>query len=290
MKRLSVIVCALCLSVSLAAQVKLSYNPAKGETYVNTAATSSTVKQNIMGQDLDVKQSQEMVLEYVITDNTAAGVVERVTIKGIKMQISSMMLTLNYDSKQPSVGSGELDGVFSKMLSVLIDKSFTMVQSSDGSVQSITGLDGLADAMMKAVEGDQMGQMLAPQIGESFSEAAMKQSVAQTMKFYPTVPVKAGDPWGGMLDLGNGQMNMALDIVYTLASVGDKECAITYVGTMKEGGDMTGDMTGTITVDTATGIPMRIESTIKYKGTVATQGMEIAIDGTQQSQSSMLKP
>ncbi|MDR0972482.1 MAG: DUF6263 family protein [Prevotellaceae bacterium] len=280
----------LCLSLSVSAQVKLTFNPDKGATYLYTSESNSEVKQNIMGQDFDMKQSMRMSMEMKIADKTATAISEEITFKSMKLEIESPMFSLGYDSENPNKSYGEYDGIIKSILGAMPGKKFTAKLGTDGSVTSVDGMQAIVEEMTKAVAGDQMGEMLVPQLAGNFSDEAMKAQLEQNSKIYPAKSVKAGDTWTNKLN-GNasGGVDYTIDITYTLKSTDAKQSVIEWKGTMSSNTQLSITMNGTTTLDTKTGVPVQIDYTLVTKGTVSAEGMDVEMSNTAKNKITYVK-
>jgi len=295
MKRIAFAVLFLVSGLAIAsAQVKLSFNPEKGKKYEYQTEMIQSIKQNVMGQEIPVEI--EMSTKYLmeIKDKTSQETTMHLTYEEMAYIISSPMMKMGYDSKNPVENPSEIDQMLSKMFDQLIGQSIVVLIAPNGSVKSVTGMDVIGANMANALAGDnQMTAQLGAQMKQQFNDANMNNMFEQSFKFYPDNPVKVGNSW----DLENTMMmnnvNTGSKTKYTLKSVNRNIAAIAVEGEieMNMGAGMEGKVTGTqagaMTVDAKTGLPLSGEVSQNMKGALKVQGMDVQMEMTTKTKTSI---
>jgi len=276
------------------AQVKLSFNPEKGTKYEYQTEMTSNNKSNVMGQEVPVEM--EISLKYLmeIMDKTPQEIQVQFTCQEIAYIISSPMMKMGYDSKKPIENPSNMDNIFGKMLNGMLGSSIMMVFGHDGSVKSITGMEIIAENMTNAVanDGQIAAQMVAP-VKQQFSETSMKSSFEQSFKIYPDHPVRTGNSWNMESVTMLNNMNTNFKSKYTLKNTNRNITAVAVVSDMEINpvagmeGKLAGTQTGTINIDTKTGLPVKSDMTQNIKGSVSTQGMEVQMEMVTKTKSSI---
>ena len=267
------------------AQIKLSFNPEKGKKYEYQQELIQVIKQNAMGQEIPMETELSTTYLMEIKDKTLQETQVQFTYRDFVFIVSSPMMKMGYDSKNPIANPSEMDQMFGKMFSTFIGQPMMVVIAPDGSVKSVTGMDAIFENMLKAIASDgQVAAQLGAQMKPQFSDAAQKKSFEQLFKFYPTNPVKMGDSWNMENTTTVTNMNTHLKTKYTLKGVSKNVATIAMEGDMEMTpgmgmeGKLSGTQTGTMSVDTKTGMIISSETTQNIKGAVKTQGIDLLMD------------
>ena len=271
----------------VSAQVKLSFNPEKGKKYEYQTELIQLSKNTAMGQEMASEMEMSMKYLMEIAEKTPQETKAQFTYQDISYIITSPMMKMGYDSKNPIENPSDMDKMLGKMFGTLIGKPFTLTITPDGSVKSVTGMDAIAENMTQSVAANgQMAAQMSGAIKQQFGENAIKGSFEQSLKIYPANAVKAGDSWvvENTLDISN--MNTKTKTKYTLKGIKNNMADIVVESTleMKPGagmeGSLTGTQTGTMQVDVKTGMPVSSDMSQSIKGTLKTQGIDILTDMT----------
>ena len=274
----------------VSAQVKLSFNPEKGKKYEYLTEVVQITKNTAMGQEMSSETEMNMKYLMEVVEKTSQETQAQFTYQDISYIVTSPMMKMGYDSKNPIETPSDMDKMLDKMFGTLIGKPFTLTIAPDGSVKSVTGMDAIVENMSKAVDADgQIAAQMSGAIKQQFSENAIKNMFEQSLKTYPDKTVKAGDSWTveNTADISN--MNLKMKNKYTLKEIKKNlaDIAVESDLEMKPGAGMegllTGTQTGVMSVDTKTGIPVSSDLTQIVKGTLKTQGIDILMDMTTKS-------
>ena len=285
MKKKIIICASLCLISSLitvSAQIKLSFNPEAGKKYEYRVDMTQNLKQTVMEQEVPVDMEMSSTYMMEIKSKTPQETHVQFTYMDFTFSVSSAMMNSKYDSKKPTENPSEMDKMFGKMFSTLIDKPFTAVFAPDGSVKSITGMEAIIKNMLDAVSSDgQMAAQVGAQMSQQFNDEAMKNMFGQSFNFYPEKAVKIGDSWDMKNSISVGGMNVNINANNTLKEIKTNMATIGLTGDIDmdmEVGKLTGKQTGTMTIDSATGIPITSEISQNMSGSIKAQGMDIQME------------
>ncbi len=272
----------LCLLVGFSftmAQVKLAFNPDKGVKYRYCVGMLQDIKQKVMeqsipmtqklttGYDMEViaKNKEEMTVSFLFVD--------------IYYEISSSMLNIKYDSRNPSSDATGMNAIFTKLFGSMLGKKLNAVILPDGSVKSVTGMEAIVEEMMKRLEADgAMGTQIGQNMQQQFNDEAMCKSFEQSLKVYPSKSLKIGDSYEVIQENNLAGLGVGVKSIYQLDSV-DKETAYMTVKSEISGmeGKLTGNQVGSVQFDLKTGILKLSDMEQKFTGTLATQGVEVAL-------------
>jgi len=119
------------------AQIKLSFNPPKGKKYEYRQETIQSVKQNVMGQEIPMETEMSTTYLMEIKDKTPQETQTQLTYRDLVFIVSSPIVKIGYDSRNPIENPSEMDQMFSKMFSGWIDKSIMFPTSTVFSVPTL---------------------------------------------------------------------------------------------------------------------------------------------------------
>ena len=267
------------------AQVKLSFNPPKGAKYEYQTEMIQDAKQSVMGQEIPVETEVSMNYLMEIMDKTPQETTVQITYQEVAYIISSPMMNMGYDSKNPIENPSDFDQMLAKMFSKILGQSFVLVIAPDGSVKSVTGMDAIGESMSSAIASDgQMIAQLGAQMKLQFNDDAMKNTFEQSFKIYPADAVRTGNSWNTKNTMTVNGMNTDISTKYTLKSVSRNVATIAVEGEveMTPGagmeGKVAGTQSGTMTVDTGTGLSLTGDVSQNIKGALKVQGMDVQME------------
>lgn len=264
--------------ITVSAQIKLSFNPKSGAKYEYQMEVVQNIKQNIMGQKMPMETEMKGTYQMEIKEKTSQEIHAQLTYQGFTFLVSSPMMKVRYDSKVPNENPSETDKMFEEIFNALIGKPFTIIFTPDGSVKSVSGMSVIIESMLDTIVAD--GQ-IAAQMSQQFSDESMKNMLEQSFNFYPDHVVKVGDSWNMETTIPMNNMNFGIKTKNTLKKISTNEATIKAAGNiaMDMGvGKFTGTQTGTMIVDTATGLPVTSDISQKIKGSIKAQGMAIQME------------
>ena len=277
----------------VSAQVKLSFNPEKGKKY--EYQTEAVIMTNIavMGQNISTEMEMSMKYLMEVVGKTSQETLAQFTYQDISYIVTSPMMNMGYDSKNPSENPSDMDKMIEKIFSAFIGKSFALSVAPDGTVNSVTGMDAIVESMTQSVAaGGQIAAQISEAVKQQFNENATKNMFEQSFKFYPENTVKAGDSWTVDNTLEISNMDTKTKTKYTIKEIKKNIAAIAVESTleMKPGagmeGTLTGTQTGTMQVDTKTGMPVLHDMSQTIKGPIKSQGMEMLMEMTTKAKTS----
>jgi hypothetical protein len=228
-----------------------------------------------------------------IKDKTPQEIQTQFTYREVAYSISSPMMKMGYDSKNPVENLSEMDKILYKIFGSMIDKPFMAVIAPDGSVKSVTGMDAIAESMSAAISADgPMAAQIGEQMKQLFGGDAIKSSFEQSFKMYPANAVNVGDSWNMENTMMISNMNASFKTKYTLKAVNRNMATIAVESTIEietgagMEGKLAGTQTGTIVVDTETGLHVTGDMLQNIVGIVKAQGMEVQMEMTTNAKTS----
>ena len=278
----------LSVSMLVQAQVKLSFNPEKGQKYSYLFETEQDMKQTFMGQELPTQVVMTMLMDMDISEKNNDETTLTSTYNAIKMSIANPMMSVEYDSQRPKENPTEIENMIATIFLGLIGKSFSVNIDQTGSVKSVSGMDELIQGLLRVLPQDNpaMQQMSGPFL-QSFNDDAMKNMFEQSFKIYPANPVNVGDSWEGNITTAIMGMNQTMNNTYMLKAIEGNTAVMDVASTFvfnPEGsieGEISGSQSGQMSLDVKTGMPQTSSVIQKYQGKLNAQGAEIllAVEG-----------
>lgn len=260
------------------AQIKLSFNPAKGSRYDYLYQTEQTTLIEVQGQNIQMGMSMYVAYDMVTKEKSKDGFILEAKYTDLGISMLSDKVSLQYDSKKPEADTTQQSRLFGKILSAMLNKPFSIHFLNDGSVTSVSGMDAISEGMHQAA-GDQ--PELAGIFQEAFSETSMKNIFEQSFKFYPSSPIRVGDHWTVDMAFPAFGMDIRMKNNYTLQSVEKKIAQIRLTSDFDfssvngQGMNMSGIQSGEMKVDVKTGVPLSATLTQQIKGTQEIQGNNV---------------
>ena len=281
--------------------VDLKFNLEKGKTYVYGLKTHFDLNMDMGGKKMNTGGDADFGFDMKVDDVDAQG--NRMlscTYDGIRFKMSAMGMDMGYDSKNVGDTSKEnmMSGMFRKIFSGMLDKTFKMTMSPKGEVSKIEGIKELMESMAGHMDvAENMKAQMQKTMEQTFSDEKIKQNFEQGFAFYPANPVKIGDTWSKNLTQNMNTMAMNVDTKYSLKEINNNTVNLDVAGTIRSAGndssvtkgmDMKGDSKGTMEIDRSTGfvkhssMDMTIKVTAPGMAAPMDMKMTITIEGKQQ--------
>jgi len=247
-----------------------------GETYHYTSSSSSTIVQEMNGQENTIELDMEAKMIFTVLEETDKGYRMDVQYGNISNSMTTQMGEMSFNS------DGEGEDAMSMVFKALTEQTFQVELSYSGEVLGVTGIDQMWENAMSVVSelsDEQAGQLLG-QLKESFGEKSFIQSIQMAFDAIPEGKVKIGDEW-----TKEGTMKTTITMntasVYQLKAVED-DVAILSVTTavntdseeihdlnnMQVRYEMGGVLEGTVRLSLSTGWLVKSEQTQEIKGTM----------------------
>lgn len=183
----------------------LKFNPSVGTTGNLEMDIDMNIDMEMMGQQMNTKQSMQMGGAIEVVDNTEDAVTSKMNYKYFTMNMDvPMMGKMTYDSRKED-NEGMMAAAMDEAMKEMIGKEMTMVQSHSGKTISMEGI--------KAMEQLQQGN------------TNMNISSVLGMSQFPDKAVKVGESWKS--EIGDKNSPYKFDATYTLKEVKDGKAIIT---------------------------------------------------------------
>lgn len=263
-------------------KVTLELKLEKGQEFKMVSETDQDISMKVMGFKNDMHQAMSFYTKFDVLGEKGEGYEMKVTYDRIKYKIESGMMgsLIDYDSEGDGESSDNpMMAAMDDGFDVMVGKSFNIVMSRQGKVESVSGLDELMSAMQEKSGGAEAQTMSADDL-----EKMMQNMIA----IFPKTQVGVGDTWGSKTKLG-GQYPMEMETDYKVEEIDankvylNVEAEITMdsemelpdgVGSMNMGGEMEGSME----VDRKSGMVLSSNMTMDMKGNVKAGPIDTPIE------------
>jgi hypothetical protein len=284
-----------CLTITLA-QEKLSFSPELGAKWEFQTDVVQNIKQTANGREMS--REEKVVTTYLmsIKNRNAKETEVQLTYQDISYMMTSPMAVWGYDSKKPFEnptnrdGSNEriasLDKMHERIFGSAIGKTITVAIAPDGSVNSVSGIETVAESITQAIANDgEMGAYLSStMIDQFFTENAVKELIEQSWKIYPVADVKVGDTWN--MENKWGEVPNMITNTKSQCALKHHGGGIALVGVEATvevditGGKLTGNQSGNLQINLKKGMPDWSLWTRNIKGDVVSMGMNMVMEVT----------
>lgn len=252
-------------------KVELRLRPEQGKTY--TVAMEVNSESKVMGMSNNTVMNMEMAMTAdEVTDEQS---IFSTTYDRMAMSMESPMGSMMYDSDDPEGASGMMGEMMKPAFDKLLEANLTITFNEQGEVIASKGMEELFSDMpgMESV-GDQVN--------------AADQFGAATAVF-PDYAVGVGDSWEKEIT-NSSSVPILMRATYTVKEITASEVQIGLLGTiakaegenavaaMAQLEDITGDFTGDIVVDRASGWTKTAVITQNMQMKMTQQGMALTVD------------
>jgi len=239
--------------------------------------------QEIMGQDMQMDMTTYYSMD-VAGDNGGTKTITT-AIDRLKMRTEVAGFKVDFDTDKPFSSSDTTDmmgksmGALNKVFGAIKGQTFTMKVNPEGKILAVTGFEdmakNIADSMQ--LEGEERNEMMK-QFDAQFNANEMTQSLERFWYFFPNKEVKVGDSWQKSIQMG-GKMPGKYNSTYKVTEIEGDMVTIDEVSKIDasetEEVSMTGDVKGTIVVDSRTGLIVTADQDMKVKA--SSKGMSFDI-------------
>lgn len=268
---ITLIVTACSGGKSAGEKVELRLRPEQGKAY--TVAMEVNSESKVMGMSNNTVMNMDITMTAdKVTDEQS---IFSATYDRMAMSMETPMGSMMYDSDDPESANGMMGEMMKPAFDKLLEANLTMTFNEQGEVIASKGMEELFSDMpgMESM-GDQVD--------------AADQFGAATAVF-PDYAVGVGDSWEKEIT-NSSTMPMLMRATYTVKEITTNEVQIGLLGTiaraegenaiaaMAQIEDVTGDFTGDIVVDRATGWTKKAVITQNMQMKMTQQGMALTVD------------
>ena len=249
-----------------------------GATYRTQITTEQTVEQAQQGGTQQTTTIHQMILSYSIREVAADGTIQ---VDSIHEQVTITQenpggTAVRYDSANPSANQNA--EAYAAIYAPIIGQPIAMQFAPNGEVTNITGLEAIIEASLGKSPAGPQREQLRQMMTDNVKQSLINDSGNLV---FPNQPIQVGASWPQKNTLSNSLFTMAMDTTYTLTERKDgiATIAVKAIGTLLPGQParmmgmekkltMQGDETGTVSINEATGWPIRTQIQQTFAGTL----------------------
>lgn len=258
-------------------------NPELGKKYTYSIINKSEIEQEINDQDVDNSNILELGTEYVFDRDTMPGYMLTIRYNKFRLSIKAMDEEKVLDAADATTSALPVDKMFAAFDNAVI----TAHTDTTGAVTGINGVEKIKEKMTGLAGSDEEArQMLDGSLKQYLNEQFFKQMVEGNLKTFSERRMKVGDTISVSTPVG-GELNVTASVIYKLVSIkngvakiiSDALIDISEKSLIIDNTDivasMKGKQTGTIEIETGSGMLIASETELSLKGTMQVTGNEL---------------
>lgn len=203
---------AVLMAAAARAAEPLKWAPKAGEALKYALSQSLENKTGGQGQEFSNKADLDLDMTWKVNAVSGDGTIDlALTIDRARTKITAPGAVLNYDSQDKKTAAAPANQIWAKAYDAVLGKPYAIKLSPRGEVVEVKLPEGasaaLADSPLAA----------GADAGSFFSEAGVKNFLAQVLPKLPADPIAKGATWNSELTLPSGPVKLQFKTKYTLA-------------------------------------------------------------------------
>lgn len=274
-----------CQSASKASGTKLlKFNPKQGDGYDYTMVWD--LEQKIMENDVKISMDALYSMDVTGDDGTVKTLTTKYKSFKLSMKMTGFEMDIDTDKPLPPLTPEEVQAdpslIVKRAFTGIAGKSFTMKIDAEGKILEVTGFDEILKSMVDSFGvNENMKAMMTASLKDQFSDQNAKDMFAQVITIFPNKDVKVGDEWDKSFSIG-GKIAAKYTTHFTVKQIdGDLVTLATKTKIEptegSESSEINGDQTGTMLVDSKTGLVVNAEFDQNIKS--STSGVSVDMKG-----------
>ncbi|MES2267328.1 MAG: DUF6263 family protein [Bacteroidota bacterium] len=190
----------------------------KDSTYYLTTSANLDIDQFIQNKHQLVKTTITGRMSHKVIAVKDTLYTMDVAYQSLKMNMEIGGNAINFDS------NGDTTNVFSKLMSRLTGKAFTLVMSKRGQIVTIQNTEKLFQNILDGfpqLDEQKKSQLLA-QVKQSFGEKAIKGNFQESFVIFPKIPIAVKNTWTVQTVIDAVAISTKTNTIYTLNKITDK--------------------------------------------------------------------
>ena len=272
--------CQSTKSSTASKMLKFNFEKGKGYDY----EMISNIDQEVMGQNMQMDMSAYYSMDVSEDDGIMKTISSTIDRFKMKMGFGGFNIDVDTDKPLPSTDATD-DGkdpikMINSIFGAIKGQKFTMKIDAEGKVQEVTGFENMAAMIVDSLGlGEEQKEKMRKQFDDQFNAKNMQGQFDRFLYIFPNKEVKVGDTWQKKSDV-SGPMAGKYNSTYKVTDIEGEMVTLeeaTKLESINEKMKMSGDITGTIVVDSKTGLVVSAEQDIKM--TTETNGMSMEMKG-----------
>ena len=220
--------------------IKMRLN--KGDTFNHTIKMNMLMNTAVMGQSVNMNMKMESANSFEVMNADSLN-------KELKMTYNNLHMSM--DMGKLNQAAVNTDSIMNSSTKGVIGKSVVFMLSKDNEIISTSGFDSL---MINESQSEASRQM----IKKMFSKEQLNNLFGMMFSMYPGKPVKVGESWTSKTVVNIADIDMKVNVKYTLIGVKNGLADIDVDGVIDGKGEM----------NKSSGVPLEIAMSGTQKGTM----------------------
>ncbi len=263
---------------STSKMLKFNFEKGKGYDY----EMISNMDQEIMGQSMQMDMTFYYSMDVTEDDGTLKTITTAIDRFKMKMGVAGMNLDIDTDKPLPSLGKTEDGkdpmGMLNSLFAAIKGQKFSMQVDAEGKIHGVTGFENMANAIVDSMAvGEKERQEMKQKFSQQFNSEKMKSQLGRIFYIFPNKEVKVGDNWQKTSQV-SGEMGGEYTSTYKVTDIEGDMVTLsenTKVESSQEKLKLSGDIKGTIVVDSRLGLVVNADQDMKLRTEVEGKSFEI---------------
>lgn len=245
-------------SATAAKMLRFNYENGKGYDY----EMEMLIEQKLLETPLKIGMNTYYSIDVQGDDGTVKTLAAR--YERFKMDMDMAGIKLNVDTEGPvdttGMGGNQL-AMLSRVFRAVRGKSFEMKVNAEGKVLEIKGFGEMAESIVSSLGLDpekekETREKIKQQFGQQFNDQKVREQFERFFYIFPGKEVKQGDSWKKNSQ-ASGFFSGNMNSTYTVTEIEGDMVTLeekTRIALEEEGTGTMGEQTGTLVVDSRTGL------------------------------------
>ncbi|MDR2293533.1 MAG: DUF6263 family protein [Prevotellaceae bacterium] len=220
------------------------FNLEKGATLKQKTLVESKSTQDVMGQKIEnvIAMTSEMSFDVKDFENNVYTIDMKFDALKMDMTMAGMSFSFDSNTTEEKAYGQNMSPIFRAMANI----PFEITMNKKGKVLSVTGFENITAAMSDAMSelDENTKTIMLQQIGNSYSEEAIKSTLEQSISYFPENETAVGDSWKKNIDVSVLNTSLTATMNFTLEKVVDNIASLKAEGTIKTDRDIIQNMNG----------------------------------------------
>lgn len=253
--------CQSSRSASSSKMLRFNYENGKGYDY----EMEMLFEQKILETPVKIGMNTYYSLDVEADDGTVKTLAARYERFRMDMDVVGMKLNVDTEKPEDTAGvAGDKLAMLGRVFRAVRGKSFTMKVDAEGKVLEVKGFREMTESIVSSLGLDpekekETREKLKQQFGQQFNDQKVREQFERFFYIFPAKEVKVGDSWEKSSQ-ASGLYSGNLHSTYTVVEIEGDMVTLeekTRITSENENGDIPGEQTGTLIVDSRNGLVVK---------------------------------
>ena len=263
---------------SASKMLKFNFEKGKGYDY----EMISNMDQQIMGQSMQMDMTFYYSMDVTDDDGTIKTITTAIDRFKMKMGVAGMNLDIDTDKPLPGFGKTKDGkdpmGMLNSLFGAIKGQKFSIQVDAEGKIHDVTGFENMANAIVDSMAvGEEERLEMKKKFSQQFNSDKMKSQLGRIFYIFPNKEVKVGDSWQKS-SLVIGEMGGTYNSTYKVTDIEGDIVTLsenTKVESSQEKMKLSGDIKGSIVVDSRLGLVVNADQDTKMKAEAEGKSFEM---------------